>query len=127
MSPAFTVEERPDLSGGLLALLPRQGSFELQNDQPGKLHSWHSHDLDEELFVMVGEALLFWEENGTLHTRVCPSGTWITLPAGTVHGSIAGPAGAIYMIRPEDGRTAVTTFLAPEQHPHPIPEAFGAV
>ncbi|GAA3647247.1 YqcI/YcgG family protein [Streptomyces chitinivorans] len=52
-----------------------------------------------------------------------PAGTWITLPAGTVHGSLTGPRGAVYMIRPRDGRTAETTFLADGEHPHPTPVA----
>ena len=83
--------------------------FELQNDQPGKLHSWHRHSLDEELFVLRGSALMFWDADGTYQERDCKAGTWVTLPAGTVHGSLAGPEGTVYMIRPRDGRTAETT------------------
>lgn len=37
------------------------------------------------------------------------------------HGSVARPDGAVYMIRPEGGHTARTTFLDPADHPHPAP------
>ena len=98
-----------------------QIGIELQNDQPGKLHSWHRHSLNEELFILRGSAVLFWDADGTYQERDCPSGTWITLPAGTVHGSLAGPEGTVYMIRPQDGRTAETTFLPESAYPHPVP------
>lgn len=121
MTPQFVHTEPPVVSPELRRLLPPQGSFELQNDQPGKTHNWHFHSLDEELFVLSGTVLLFWTLDGRYHEQICPEGTWITLPAGVVHGSAAGPYGAVYMIRPEDGRTAETTFLPPEEHPHPTP------
>jgi quercetin dioxygenase-like cupin family protein len=121
MSPKFTTQDTPEISPGIRRLLPEQGSFELQNDGPGKVHDWHRHSLDEELFVISGEVLLFWSERGEYHERKCSQGTWITLPAGTVHGSVASSDGAIYMIRPQDGRTAETTFLPPESRPHPTP------
>ncbi|WUH96968.1 hypothetical protein OHR68_25895 [Spirillospora sp. NBC_00431] len=122
MSPAFKPFPVPSLEPRLADLLPEQGSFELQHDQPGKTHDWHRHDLDEELLIIAGEALLFWvESDGGYRGRHCPPGTWITLPAGTCHGSVAGSEGAVYMIRPKGGRTAVTTFLAPTEHPYPTP------
>ncbi|GAA1914651.1 hypothetical protein GCM10009716_25120 [Streptomyces sodiiphilus] len=121
MSPRFDDRSTPELPADLTALLPHQGSFELQNDQPGKIHNWHHHSLDEELFVLRGSARLFWDADGTYQERDCAAGTWITLPAGTVHGSLAGPEGTVYMIRPRDGRTAETTFLAEQDHPHPTP------
>lgn len=121
MTPQFVHSEPPAVSPELRRLLPTQGSFELQNDQPGKVHNWHRHSLDEELFVLSGEVLLFWTMKGRYHEQACPAGTWITLPAGVVHGSAASREGAVYMIRPEDGRTAETTFLPPEEYPHPTP------
>lgn len=123
MSPRFDDRTAPAVPADLAELLPFQGSFELQNDQPGKVHNWHRHSLDEELFILRGSALLFWDADGAYRERECPAGTWITLPAGTVHGSLAGPEGAVYMIRPRDGRTAETTFLTEEEHPHPAPVA----
>jgi len=116
MSPRFDEQAVPDISKGLEALLPDQGSFELQNDGAGKTHNWHFHSLNEELFVMRGDVKLFWFD-GKYNEQHCPAGTWITLPAGTVHGSTAGDGGAVYMIRPEGGATAKTTFLEPSEFP----------
>jgi quercetin dioxygenase-like cupin family protein len=125
VSPQFKTLPAPAV-GDLMELLPEQGSFELQHDQSGKTHNWHFHSLDEELFILTGAALLFWvDQDGGYHQQDCTSGTWITLPAGTRHGSVAGPDGAIYMIRPEGGQTARTTFLDPGEHPYPAP-AFSA-
>ncbi|MFI1963200.1 cupin domain-containing protein [Streptomyces pathocidini] len=126
MSPTFDEKTVPALTEGITALLPFQGSFELQQDQAGKVHDWHFHSLDEELFILRGEALLFWDDEGKYQEQVCEAGTWITLPAGTRHGSLAGAEGVIYMIRPENGRTAETTFLAPADHPHTSPRPEGA-
>lgn len=125
MTPRFDPVPIPALPDDLRALLPEQGSFELQHDQPGKVHDWHHHSLDEELFVIVGDVQLFWADADGLRERHCPPGTWITLPAGTVHGSVAGERGAVYMIRPEGGRTAETTFLDPSDHPYPTPVPSG--
>jgi hypothetical protein len=121
MSPRFDDVRPVPLDDALLALLPEQGSFELQHDQPGKTHNWHEHTLDEELFVLSGDVLLFWAGDGGYEQRACPAGTWITLPARTVHGSVAGAGGAVYMIRPEGGRTAQTRFLDEAEFPYPTP------
>jgi quercetin dioxygenase-like cupin family protein len=122
MKPVFDSRTTPAISAEMTALLPHQGSFELQRDQPAKIHNWHFHSLDEELFILRGDAVLFWDADGLYQERHCPAGTWITLPAGTVHGSVAGADGVVYIIRPQDGRTAQTTFLAPEDFPHATPE-----
>jgi quercetin dioxygenase-like cupin family protein len=121
MNPKFDHRTPPAISEDMTALLPHQGSFELQQDQPGKVHDWHFHSLDEELFILRGDALLFWDADSVYQERHCVAGTWITLPAGTVHGSVAGADGMVYIIRPQDGRTAQTTFLAPAEHPHATP------
>jgi len=115
--PLFTTDTTPQLPTRLTELLPSQGSLELQRDQPGKTHSWHRHSVDEELFVLEGDVTLFWHDGNARHEQHCGIGAWIRLPAGTLHGSTAGPGGAVYMIRPEDGQTAETVFLAPEEHP----------
>jgi quercetin dioxygenase-like cupin family protein len=117
VSPKFSEVPVPTLPENVLDLLPEQGSFELQNDQPGKTHNWHYHSLDEELFVLSGAVTLFWSED-EYREQNCPAGTWITLPARTVHGSTAGADGAVYVIRPQGGATAQTTFLGPEDYPH---------
>jgi quercetin dioxygenase-like cupin family protein len=115
--PHFKSRPAPSLPDQLSQLLPLQGSLELQQDQPGKTHNWHMHGLDEDLFVLDGYVTLFWHDSSTRRERRCETGTWITLPAGTIHGSTAGPDGAVYMIRPEGGQTAETMFLAPDQFP----------
>lgn len=118
MSASFAEVQPPLLSSDVRALLPRQGSFELQNDGPGKTHNWHYHSLDEELFVLDGSVTLFWLDDAQRYqTRDCPPGTWITLAADTRHGSTAGSQGALYMIRPQDGATAKTTWLDPSEYP----------
>jgi quercetin dioxygenase-like cupin family protein len=120
VNPTFTTRSTPALGPDLLRLLPEQGSFEIQKDQPGYTTDWHYHSLDEELFILDGQALLFWSDpQGEYQERCCVPGTWITLPAGTRHGSVAGQDGAVYLVRPQDGCFAETTFLEPNQYPHP--------
>ena len=121
MTPRFGHADPPAVSPELRRLPPAQGGLELQHDQPGEIHDRHRHSIDEELFVLDGKVLLFWSADGRYHRRTCAEGTWISLPAGVVHGSVAGRDGSVHMIRPEDGRTAETTFLTPEAHPHPTP------
>jgi quercetin dioxygenase-like cupin family protein len=89
------------------------------------VHDWHRHSLDEELFVVSGDVLLFWDDGGEYRERRCAEGTWISLPVGTLHGSVAGPAGAVYVIRPEGGATARTEFLDAADFPHPTPRTAG--
>jgi hypothetical protein len=122
VNPAFATRATPVLGPDILGLLPEQGSFEIQQDQPGYLTDWHHHSLDEELFILGGSALLFWsDEQGTYRERDCTPGTWITLPAGIRHGSVAGPDGAVYLVRPEGGIIAETVFLTPDEYPQPTP------
>ncbi len=122
MSVRFSDRVAPSIPAEISDLLPMQGSIELQNDGPGKVHPWHFHSLKEELFVVSGKVLLFWIDGDGYHQRACRSGTHIALPAETVHGSVAGAEGAVYIISPEGGRTALTTFLDSSEHPRPVPE-----
>lgn len=117
MTISFTTVELPELPTNLVELLPEQGSFEMQHDQPGKTHPWHRHSVTEELFILQGSALLFWMDGDDYHERDCPAGTWITLVADAAHGSTAGEAGVVYMIRPEGGQAAHTVFLDAEENP----------
>jgi FPC/CPF motif-containing protein YcgG/quercetin dioxygenase-like cupin family protein len=116
-NPRFETDNTPQLPTRLSELLPLQGSLEVQRDQAGKTHNWHRHSLDEDLFVIEGAVTLFWHDGTARHERHCGVGTWISLPAGTIHGSTAGAAGAVYLIRPEGGQTADTVFLAAEEFP----------
>jgi FPC/CPF motif-containing protein YcgG len=116
-NPRFDTSPPLSLPDRLAELVPVQGSLELQRDQPGKTHSWHTHSLDEELFVLCGEVILFWHDGSVRRERLCGAGTRISLPAGTEHGSTAGADGAVYVIRPEGGQIADTVFLTPDQYP----------
>ncbi len=116
-SPTITAEPELPLAERLTQFVPRQGSFEYQNDQAGKTHDWHKHSLNETLFVLAGGMEVFWLQDGSVQRRDCPAGTKIALPAETVHGSTAGPDGCTYIIAPENGVTAMTTFLQSEEHP----------
>ncbi|WP_258344715.1 YqcI/YcgG family protein [Saccharopolyspora gregorii] len=124
--PAITDSEGLPLPGELESLLPDQGAVELQHDGPGKTFSWHEHSVDERLSVIRGELTLFWHDPATgYHERRCSPGAVIALPAGTVHGSTAGPGGAYYVIRPM-GPNPETRFLPEQDWPHPLPGAEGS-
>ena len=74
--------------------LPEQGAIEIQNDGPGKRHEWHHHETDETLIILKGSV-----EFCSNDLRVnCFSGDVIWIPQGTKHCSIAGEAGAVYII-----------------------------
>ena len=77
----------------ILALLPEQGSVELQRDAAGKVHRFHTHPVDEILVIIKGALKFEWEGG----ERVCRPGDTILLPAGTRHQSEA-LAEAIYAI-----------------------------
>jgi len=125
-APQITTVPTVELPAALRDMLPEQGSVELQHDGPGKVFTWHQHNLDEQLYVIEGGMTLFWvgADNGYHEQRVT-EGALIDLPAGTVHGSTAGASGCNYVIKPEGGKTAVTTFLQESEWPHqPVtPEA----
>lgn len=110
-SPAFSSDIAVELPSELVGLLPGQGSIELQHDGPGKIFTWHFHSVDEELFVLDGEITLFWQDSeGAFRQALCEPGVRISLPAGTIHGSVAGSDGATYVIRPL-GASPRTEFL----------------
>jgi quercetin dioxygenase-like cupin family protein len=69
----------------ILALLPAQGSIELQHDAAGKVHAFHTHPVDEILVIIRGRLNFVWDGG----ERVCNPGDTILLPAGTVHQSEA--------------------------------------
>jgi uncharacterized protein YjlB len=125
MTPVASDQGRIELPGLLSGLLPAQGSIELQHDGVAKVHTWHRHDVDEQLVVIDGRIMLFWWDGNEVGRLECSAGTWIDLPAGTVHGSSAGERGAVYVIRPIGGAAATTTFLAVEDFPAPVPAFLG--
>jgi len=116
-SPVITSEPQVSLEERIAQFLPQQGSFEYQHDLPGKTHNWHRHSLNETLFVLEGGMEIFWLDAGTVRRHDCPPRTRIELPADTVHGSTAGPDGCSYIIAPQNGVTAVTSFLDATEYP----------
>ena len=78
----------------ILELLPDQGCIELQRDAAGKVHSFHTHPVDEILVIISGRLNFTWDGG----ERVCSAGDTILLPAGTRHQSEAMEEGAIYAI-----------------------------
>jgi quercetin dioxygenase-like cupin family protein len=65
--------------------LPAQGSIEVQHDERGKEHAWHTHPTDETIVVLSGSLKFYWEGG----ERVCGPGDVIQLANGTRHGSVA--------------------------------------
>lgn len=123
--PSFDDVDPIDLPKAIVSMLPDQGSIEIQNDGPGKTFTWHRHSVDEELSVLDGHVTLFWcDADGTYRERGCEPGVRIALPAGTLHGSVAGPAGGVYVIRPM-GPSPQTEFLAEADWPFTVPTPQG--
>ncbi|WNV85806.1 hypothetical protein [Umezawaea sp. Da 62-37] len=117
MSPTITIEPEVPLTDRITAFLPAQGSFEVQHDQEGKTHNWHRHSIDETLFVIDGVLNVFWLQDGEVRRHSCGPNSKLQLPANTVHGSTAGEGGCVYLIAPDAGQTAETTFLPEAKHP----------
>jgi quercetin dioxygenase-like cupin family protein len=78
----------------IAACLPRQGSIEIQQDQEGKEHAWHTHPTDETIVMLEGALRFYWADNEV----ICGPGDVIYLPKGTRHGSIGLKGGAKYII-----------------------------
>jgi quercetin dioxygenase-like cupin family protein len=78
----------------ILSLLPEQGSIELQHDSAGKVHSFHTHPVDEILVIISGRLNFVWDGG----ERIVSAGDTILLPAGTLHQSEALEGGAVYAI-----------------------------
>lgn len=88
----------------ILNLLPEQGSIELQHDAGGKVHSFHTHPVDEILVIISGRLNFIWDGG----ERIVSAGDTIYLPAGTLHQSEALEGGAVYAIatRPPGNKAA---------------------
>ena len=83
-----------NLTGIINACLPKQGAIEVQHDQEGKEHSWHTHDTDETIIVIDGMLKFCWQGGET----ICHAGDVIELPKGVRHKSIAINGNAKYII-----------------------------
>ena len=78
----------------ILNLLPEQGCIELQHDAAGKVHSFHTHPVDEILVIISGRLNFTWDSG----ERIVSAGDTIFLPAGTIHKSEALEGGTVYAI-----------------------------
>lgn len=85
------------LADAVLELLPETGSVEVQRDTPGREHRTHTHPTDETLLIVDGAIKFYWDGD----EAECDSGDRLLLPAGTPHGSVAGPSGCVYVIAME--------------------------
>ncbi|WP_187442041.1 YqcI/YcgG family protein [Sutcliffiella horikoshii] len=79
-----------------MELLPIKGTgyVEIQKDEPFKAHPTHTHPTNEVLHILDGSVSM--EVGGDLIT--CQQGDRIYLPKDTVHGSLAGIDGCLYVI-----------------------------
>jgi quercetin dioxygenase-like cupin family protein len=111
-APRVHVDEDTSLEEVVRRFLPRQGGIELQRDEPGKIHDWHSHDVHETLVVLRGGMDLEFVLDGRVHEADAGPECRIELPRNTVHRSTARAGGCVYVIVPEDGRVATTTRYA---------------
>lgn len=103
-APAPTAPEiRPgpalDLHAAVHQLLPTTGSVEVQRDTPGREHLEHEHPTAETLLIVDGSITFWWRDaDGGRRTASAGPGHRLLLPAGTRHGSTAGPDGCVYVI-----------------------------
>ena len=96
-SPQIVEKRRVPLDSVLMELLPPQGSVEVQRDAPGHRHEPHTHPVDE--LICVVDGVITFRAGKEL---TCTPGDRLLLPAGTVHESVAGSTGCVYVIRVAD-------------------------
>ncbi|CAC9533084.1 hypothetical protein [uncultured Gammaproteobacteria bacterium] len=78
----------------VMILLPETGSVEVQRDASCREHKAHTHSTNETLLIISGEIIFTVDgENIT-----CTSGDRILLTSETVHSSVAGKNGCLYII-----------------------------
>lgn len=78
----------------VMELLPPTGSVEVQRDTPGREHKTHTHPTDETLLIIEGKITFTVGDRN----EECGPGDRLLLPKGTLHSSVAGPEGCIYII-----------------------------
>jgi cupin superfamily acireductone dioxygenase involved in methionine salvage len=94
MNVQFVKQGPLSLEEGVMSLLPKTGSVEVQRDTPRREHKTHTHPTDETLLIVGGD-ITFFAQGQKIH---CASGDRILLPANTPHSSIAGEGGCLYII-----------------------------
>ncbi len=77
----------------------------------------HSHDWDESFYIVRGEVVFTCEGETTL----CPAGTLVHFPAGTVHAFRIGPGGAEMVEITGKRSNAVPMFTALDRELPPGP------
>lgn len=109
--PSITLGKAQTLVDAINLFAPEQGGIEFQTDQPGKVHSWHSHSVKETLVILEGRMTFQWMDSYPScefeSTEVGP-GAVIELPANLIHQSINHDDVCRYLILPEGGRAAKT-------------------
>lgn len=87
--------EPVSLEQAVMELMPITGSVEVQRDTPHREHKTHKHPVDETLLIVSGTITFTIGEQ----SWECQSGDRLLLPKGTLHSSIAGEDGCIYIIK----------------------------
>ncbi|HEX6289366.1 MAG TPA: cupin domain-containing protein [Herpetosiphonaceae bacterium] len=82
------------LEEAVMELLPPTGSVEVQRDTPGREHPTHTHPTDETLLIIKGQITFTVGDR----SEQCGPGDRLLLPKGTLHSSVAGPEGCLYII-----------------------------
>ena len=82
------------LEEAVMKLLPETGSVEVQRDTPYREHKTHTHPTNETLLIISGD-IAFTVGSKTIN---CSSGYRALLPSETVHSSIAGKNGCLYIL-----------------------------
>ena len=77
----------------------------------------HSHDWDESFYIVRGEVVF----TGEGETTLCPAGTLVHFPAGTVHAFRIGPGGAEMLEITGKRSNAVPMFTALDRELPPGP------
>lgn len=93
-SPMVVSTQLVELEEVVGELLPPTGSVEVQYDTPFRAHAEHVHDVDETLHIVQGEICFDYFGNMTR----CKPGDRLLLPANTLHASVAGENGCLYVI-----------------------------
>ena len=99
----------------------------LQQGDEGTGPPPHSHDWDECFYVLNGRVQFFCE--GRSH--VCPAGTLVHVPGGTIHGFQYGPGGGQMIELTGQGALATEMFNAVDKEipagPPDIPKLLGVL
>lgn len=94
-SPEIVRGSRVTLEEAVMATLPVTGSVEVQRDTPHREHPTHTHPVDETLLIIDGTITFTIGEQ----SWECDSGDRLLLPKGTLHSSVAGEQGCLYIIK----------------------------